>query len=103
MISFLNIGNAKYDKKFFDFEIKDINEEKLDLGTFKNKTILLVNVASYCGFTKQYSELQELYNKYNEKGLIVLGAPSNQFGGQEPGIIMKLKIFVKLILTLRFQ
>ncbi len=102
MVSFLNIGNAKYDKKFFDFEIKDINEEKLDLETFKNKTILLVNVASYCGFTKQYSELQELYNKYNEKGLIVLGVPSNQFGGQEPGNNNEIKDFCEANFNITF-
>jgi glutathione peroxidase len=54
MISFFNTGNAKYDKIFFDFEIKDINEETFALEKLKNKTVLLVNVASNCGFTKQY-------------------------------------------------
>ena len=85
MITFSNIGNAKYDKIFFDFNIKDINEEELDLSIYKNKTVLLVNVASNCGFTKQYAELQDLYEKYKDKGFIVIGVPSNQFGGQEPG------------------
>ena len=82
MISFFNNGNAKYEKIFFDFEIKDINEETFTLDKLKNKTVLLVNVASNCGFTKQYAELQELYEKYSEKGLVVLGVPSNQFGGR---------------------
>ena len=63
MISFFNTGNAKYDKIFFDIKFKDINEETLSLDKLKNKTVLLVNVASNCGFTKQYSELQELYDK----------------------------------------
>ena len=64
MFSFLKSGNASYEKVFFDFNIKDINNEKIDLSIYKNKIILLVNVASNCGFTQQYSELQELYEKY---------------------------------------
>ena len=55
--------------------------------------VLLVNVASNCGFTKQYAELQELFDKYNDKGLVVLGVPSNQFGGQEPGNNDEIKDF----------
>ena len=85
MFSFLNSTNAKYEKIFYDFQINDINDEILDLSKFEGKTILLVNVASNCGFTKQYEGLQKLYDKYINKGLIVLGVPSNQFGGQEPG------------------
>ena len=102
MISFLNTGNAKYEKKFFDFEIKDINEEKLNLATFKNKTVLLVNVASNCGFTKQYSELQDLYNKYNQNGLVILAVPSNQFGGQEPGNNNEIKEFCETNFNITF-
>ena len=103
MFSFFNTSNAEYKKFFFDFDIKDINEKELNLSIYKNKTILLVNVASNCGFTKQYSELQDLYERYKDKGLIVLGVPSNQFGGQEPGSNIKLRIFVKLTLILPFQ
>ena len=102
MISFFNTGNAKYDKIFFDFEIKDINEKTFALEQFKNKTILLVNVASNCGFTKQYSELQELYDKYNVKGLVVLGVPSNQFGGQEPGSNNEIKDFCETNFNITF-
>ena len=102
MISFFNIGNAKYDKIFFDFEIKDINENKLNFSKFKNKTILLVNVASNCGFTQQYSELQELYDKYNAKGLIILAIPSNQFGGQEPGNNKEIKDFCETNFNITF-
>jgi glutathione peroxidase len=102
MISFFNTGNAKYDKIFFDFNIKDINEETFALEKFKNKTVLLVNVASNCGFTKQYTELQELYEKYNEKGLVVLGAPSNQFGGQEPGSNNEIKDFCETNFNITF-
>ena len=102
MISFFNTGNAKYDKIFFDFDIKDINEENFALKNLKDKTVLLVNVASNCGFTKQYSELQELYDKYNEKGLVVLGVPSNQFGGQEPGSNSEIKDFCETNFNITF-
>jgi len=102
MISFFNTGNAKYDKIFFDFNIKDINEETFALEKFKNKTVLLVNVASNCGFTKQYAELQELYDKYSKKGLVVLGVPSNQFGGQEPGSNDEIKDFCETNFNITF-
>ena len=102
MISFFNTGNAKYEKIFFDFEIKDINEENFALKNLKDKTVLLVNVASNCGFTKQYSELQELYDKYSEKGLVVLGVPSNQFGGQEPGSNDEIKDFCETNFNITF-
>ena len=102
MISFFNTGNAKYDKIFFDFDIKDINEETFALDKLKNKTVLLVNVASNCGFTKQYTELQELYEKYSEKGLVVLGVPSNQFGGQEPGNNNEIKNFCETNFNITF-
>jgi len=102
MISFFNIGNAEYDKIFFDFEVKDINEETFALEKFKNKTVLLVNVASNCGFTKQYAEHQELYEKYSEKGLVVLGVPSNQFGGQEQGSNNEIKDFCETNFNITF-
>jgi glutathione peroxidase len=102
MISFFNTGNAKYDKIFFDFDIKDINEETFALKNLKDKTVLLVNVASNCGFTKQYAELQELYEKYSEKGLVVLGVPSNQFGGQEPGSNNEIKDFCETNFNITF-
>ena len=72
------------------------------LATFTSKTVLLVNVASNCGFTKQYSELQELYDKYSEKGLVILGVPSNQFGGQEPGSNDEIKDFCETNFNITF-
>ena len=102
MFTFLNSGSAKYNKIFFDFEIKDIENKVLNLSTFKNKTILLVNVASNCGFTKQYDDLQKLYEKYNNKGLVVLGVPSNQFGGQEPGSNKEIKDFCEANFNITF-
>ena len=102
MFSFFNNSNAEYEKKFFDFTINDINQEKLDLSEFKNKTVLLVNVASNCGFTKQYSELQQLYDNYKDKGLVVLGVPSNQFGAQEPGSNNEIKDFCETNFNITF-
>ena len=102
MFTFFNTGNAEYKKTFFDFSINDINEEKLELSIYKNKTILLVNVASNCGFTKQYSELQTIYEKYNKKGFIILGVPSNQFGAQEPGSNNEIKDFCETNFNITF-
>ena len=85
MFSLFEKAEAKYDKLFFNLNIKSINGEELNLNQYKNKTILVVNVASKCGFTKQYSGLQTLYEKYQDKGFIIIAIPSNQFGGQEPG------------------
>ena len=102
MFSFFNKVNAKYDKLFFEINIKSINGEELDLSQFKGKTILLVNVASKCGFTKQYTELQSLYDKYIDQGLVVVGVPSNQFGGQEPGSNKEIKDFCETNFNITF-
>ena len=102
MISFFNTGNAKYDKIFFDFDIKDINEETFALEKLRNKIVLLVNVASKCGFTKQYADLQNLYDNYKDKGLIVIGVPSNQFGSQEPGSNDEIKDFCETNFGINF-
>ena len=83
MFSIFTKGSAE-NRSFFDYSINLIDGKKIQLSEFKDKSILLVNVASNCGFTKQYSDLQKLYDIYQSKGLIVLGVPSNQFGGQEP-------------------
>ncbi len=102
MFSFLKPGNANYEKNFFDFNIKNINDEEFSLSIYKNKTILLVNVASNCGFTQQYSELQELFEKYNSRNFVVLGVPSNQFGGQEPGTNNEIKDFCETNFNISF-
>ena len=102
MFSFLSKSNANYEKVFYDFSIKSITGENLDFSTFKNKTILMVNVASNCGFTKQYSDLQKLYDKYKDNNFIVLGVPSNQFGGQEPGSNEEIKEFCETNFNISF-
>jgi len=80
---FKSTAMANYEKTFFDFKIESINGEVINLVDYKNNVVLLVNTASYCGFTKQYSDLQELWNKYSSKGLIVLGVPSNSFNQEK--------------------
>tara|TARA_B110000967_G_C18750814_1_gene492718 strand:- start:443 stop:997 length:555 start_codon:yes stop_codon:yes gene_type:complete len=102
MFSFFNKVDAKYEKLFFDLNIKNINGEELNLSQFEGKTILLVNVASKCGFTKQYTELQSLYEKYEKNGLVVFGIPSNQFGGQEPGSNKEIKDFCETNFNITF-
>jgi len=70
---------------FHDLSATDINGKALPLSEFKGRKVLVVNTASECGYTKQYAQLQELYEMYKEKGLVILGFPCNDFGGQEPG------------------
>jgi glutathione peroxidase len=72
-------------KQFYDFTAKSISGKTIKMETYKGKVILVVNTASECGLTPQYEGLENLYQKYKDKGLVVLGFPCNQFGGQEPG------------------
>ena len=102
LFSFLNKTMSDNSKKIFDFKINSINGDELDLSTFNGKTILLVNVASNCGFTKQYDDLQKLYEDFKDKGLIVLGVPTNQFGGQEPGTESEIKNFCETNFNITF-
>ena len=85
IIMFFSKSNAdgNYEKIFFDFKIKSITGDMIDLNTYKNKVILLTNTASYCGFTKQYTDLQILWDKYKNDGFIVLGVPSNSFNQEK--------------------
>ncbi|MEX1666305.1 glutathione peroxidase [Zhongshania arctica] len=69
----------------YDFEISSLQGKPLDLSAYKNKVVLVVNTASKCGLTPQYEGLQALYDTYQDKGLVILGAPCNQFANQEPG------------------
>ncbi|MBA64177.1 MAG: glutathione peroxidase [Candidatus Marinimicrobia bacterium] len=79
-------------KPFYDLSINDINGDLIDLKSFKGKKIMLVNVASKCGYTDQYSDLQELYQTHSEK-LEIIGIPCNDFGRQEPGSAEEIKSF----------
>lgn len=80
----------------YDFEAKTIEGKDQKLADYKGKTLLVVNVASKCGFTPQYKGLEELYRQYKDKGLVVLGFPCDQFGHQEPGDEAEIKSFCSL-------
>lgn len=76
-----------------DQKVKDIDGKETDLSQYKGKVVMVVNVASKCGNTKQYKQLQEVYEKYKDKGLVVIGFPANEFGKQEPGSDAEIKEF----------
>ncbi|MBD1136612.1 glutathione peroxidase [Pelagibacterales bacterium SAG-MED49] len=103
MFSFFNKTMSNNTETFFDLNVNSISGDVLNLSKLKGKTILLVNVASNCGFTKQYDDLQNLYDSYKSKGLIVIGMPSNQFGGQEPGSETEIKKFCETNFNITFQ
>jgi glutathione peroxidase len=75
------------------FKMKSIDGKEVDLSTYKGKVVLFVNVASKCGYTKQYTGLEALYQKHKEAGLVVIGVPANEFGGQEPGTDAEIQQF----------
>ena len=102
LLNFNIIGNSMENKTFYDFELELITGETISLDKYEGKAILLVNVASKCGFTKQYTDLQNLWQKYREKNLIVLGVPSNQFGSQEPGSNDEIKDFCETNFNINF-
>ena len=102
MFSFFNKAISENLKTLFDFKMNSISGDKLNISEFKGKTLLLVNVASQCGFTKQYTDLQNLYELYKDKGFVVLGIPSNQFGGQEPGSEKEIKKFCETNFNISF-
>jgi len=80
-------------KGVLDFTLNNIEGQAVSLGAFKGKVLLLVNVASHCGFTPQYEGLEQLYERYKDRGLMVLGFPANNFLGQEPGTASEIKQF----------
>ena len=83
MFFFKTSATANYEKKFYDFTIESITGETINLNDYKGQVVLVVNTASFCGFTKQYDELQQLWDLYKEKGLVVLGVPSNSFNQEK--------------------
>ena len=83
MFFFKSSSHADYEKTFYDFKINSISGDIIDLNDFRGKPVLVVNTASYCGFTKQYDDMQELWEKYKDNGLVVLGIPSNSFNQEK--------------------
>ena len=88
-------------KSIHSLSIKSLDGKKINLSDFKGKKILFVNVASECGFTKQYKDLQALHEKYQDK-LVIIGFPCNQFGGQEPGTAKQIQTFCQLNFGVEF-
>ena len=90
-------------KSIYDFSVKDIDHEEISLEKFKGKTLLIVNVASRCGFTSQYTGLQSLYEKYKDRGFEILAFPCNQFGSQEKGTNDEIKEFCSTEYNVSFK
>ena len=85
--------NTSAATSFYDLKATDIHGEPVSMADFKGKKLIVVNTASECGYTPQYAQLQELYETYREKGLVIIGFPCNQFGGQEPGSAEQIETF----------
>jgi glutathione peroxidase len=83
-------------KSIYDIKVKTINGEETTLEPYKGKVLLIVNVASKCGYTPQYDGLETLHEKYKDQGLVVLGFPCNQFGSQEPGSEAEIQNFCRV-------
>ena len=101
MFFFKNSVLAKYEKVFYDFNIEGIKGETINFNDYKNKVILIVNTASYCGFTNQYEDMQSLWDNYKSKGLIVLGIPSDSFN-QEKKKNDEVKKFCEINFNINF-
>src|SRR5215472_14021778 len=86
----------------YDFTLNSIEGRPAPLASYRGKVLLLVNVASYCGYTPQYQGLEALYEKYKERGLVVIGFPANNFGQQEPGTNPEIKDFCERTYHVRF-
>ena len=93
MSIFTKVAVGDYDKLAYEFNFNDLDGSKINLSEYKNKVIVVVNVASQCGFTSQYEDMQRIWETYEEKGVVVLGIPSNDFGNQEPGSSEEIKNF----------
>ena len=89
--------------ELYNISVKDIELNSVDLSDYKGKTLLIVNVASKCGFTPQYKDLQHLYEKYQDQDFEVLGFPCNQFGAQESGANEEIQAFCDLTFNVSFK
>src|SRR5579862_3548382 len=87
------LAEENVNKPIFDFTLKDIDGNAYPLAKHKGEALLIVNVASRCGFTPQYDGLEKLYEKYHAKGFSIIGVPANEFGAQEPGTNAEIKSF----------
>ncbi len=93
MLCVVCAGLSAQSKSIYDFTMKSIDGQPVSLGSYSGKVVLLVNVASKCGFTPQYAGLEALYEKYKDRGLVIVGVPANNFMSQEPGTDEEIKKF----------
>jgi glutathione peroxidase len=93
LIVLLGASLMATEKTVFDFTLNSIDGQPVPLSTYKRKLVLLVNVASRCGYTPQYAGLETLYEKYKDRGFVIVGIPANNFGAQEPGTNEEIKTF----------
>ena len=101
MFGILEKASANYSKLVYDFEFNGIDGNKIELSNFKNKVLVVVNVASRCGYTPQYEDLQMLWSNYKNKSLVVIGVPTNNFK-QEPGNNKEIKDFCETNFGINF-
>ena len=101
MCLFKNNVKSDYESSFYEISIVSIDGKNIDLNKYTGNVILLVNVASYCGFTKQYNDLQKIWDQYKDKGLIVMGIPSNSFN-QEKKTENEVKEFCEVNFNINF-
>ncbi len=101
MIFFFNNASANYSNLAYDYTFDGIDGKKIKLNNFKDKVIIVVNVASRCGYTPQYEDLQKLWNNYKDKDLVIIGVPTNNFK-QEPGTNKEIKDFCETNFGINF-
>ena len=95
-------GGSRAMASIYEFAVDDIHGKKVKLSRYRDRVLLIVNTASKCGFTPQYKGLEALWRRYKDKGLVVLGVPSNDFGGQEPGSNEEIKRFCEASFDVTF-
>jgi glutathione peroxidase len=98
----MSLGITAQAQSIYDISVRTIDGKTIKLSEYKNKVILIVNVASECGYTPQYEGLESIYEKYKSQGFVVLGFPCNQFGGQEPGTNEEIKTFCSSKFNVKF-
>lgn len=99
----IHIKGKEMNNNISSVTVNDIDGNKIKLSDYQGKVLLIVNVASYCGYTKQYAGLEEIYKKYKDKGFEILAFPCNQFGGQEPGTNEEIKNFCSAKFDVTFR
>lgn len=93
LMAVLGMSVMAAEKTVYDFTLNSIDGQPMPLSSFKGKVVLLVNVASRCGYTPQYTALESIYEKYKDRGFVIVGFPANNFGAQEPGTNQEIKTF----------